>query len=406
MAFYSSNYPYYYAQNIPSESGYNNLYYPQSQINYPDSNFNDPRYFYYNYPTYDSRSSVSYYSNEYHYAPSKSLVAYSTTPGDGYYYYDDKTLSALQSVVYRSVSKPIEDLEFEEYDPDPYDGGYDMVRTYGKPLSTDDKICYPRSSFNPNAPHPDALPFTPVFAPYGNNQGVGDGAVVEKKNDRSGSDSKQQKEELDGKGSDHGGLGGSGVGGAGTAAGAGAIAVIASGVGAGGVSAHDNNTGMREGVVEDADDETGDDEDDDDYFSDGTEEEDTANHELSLEATKEDEMSTVKPPSQEDEMREYGKKVYNMPPGCGLDSLDLCEGFFGYWPCLSKMTRDEPTIGHGNDYNRQGNLVADDQWQMTADYLFGDPNPYAHGSGGYEGPVQAYHRDYYQEPSSLMVTYD
>ncbi|GMN49730.1 hypothetical protein TIFTF001_018899 [Ficus carica] len=36
--------------------------------------------------------------------------------------------------------------EFDEYDPTPYGGGYDIAQTYGKPLPPSDQICYPRST--------------------------------------------------------------------------------------------------------------------------------------------------------------------------------------------------------------------------------------------------------------------
>lgn len=32
---------------------------------------------------------------------------------------------------------------FEEYDPTPYDGGFDLAQVYGKPLSPSDETCYP-----------------------------------------------------------------------------------------------------------------------------------------------------------------------------------------------------------------------------------------------------------------------
>ncbi|KAB2613838.1 hypothetical protein D8674_036154 [Pyrus ussuriensis x Pyrus communis] len=35
---------------------------------------------------------------------------------------------------------------FEEYDPTPYEGGYDMGLTYGRPLQPTEKTCYRHSS--------------------------------------------------------------------------------------------------------------------------------------------------------------------------------------------------------------------------------------------------------------------
>nr|XP_043609060.1 protein TsetseEP [Erigeron canadensis]XP_043609061.1 protein TsetseEP [Erigeron canadensis]XP_043609062.1 protein TsetseEP [Erigeron canadensis] len=52
--------------------------------------------------------------------------------------------------------------EFEDYDPTPYDGGYDIVSVYGKPLPPSDKTCYPRSKPKPieqgNGPKPKPGP--------------------------------------------------------------------------------------------------------------------------------------------------------------------------------------------------------------------------------------------------------
>ncbi|RAL49629.1 hypothetical protein DM860_001920 [Cuscuta australis] len=44
-----------------------------------------------------------------------------------------------------STSAP-DDEVFEEYDPDPYSGGYDIVQTYGKPLPPSNQTCYPCSA--------------------------------------------------------------------------------------------------------------------------------------------------------------------------------------------------------------------------------------------------------------------
>lgn len=37
--------------------------------------------------------------------------------------------------------------DFDEYDPTPYGGGYDLHLTYGRPLPPSDEICYPKDSF-------------------------------------------------------------------------------------------------------------------------------------------------------------------------------------------------------------------------------------------------------------------
>lgn len=51
-----------------------------------------------------------------------------------------------QFVVSYSVSTEFDLPEFEEYDPTPYNGGYDINQTYGNPLPPSDEICYPPST--------------------------------------------------------------------------------------------------------------------------------------------------------------------------------------------------------------------------------------------------------------------
>ncbi|XP_068664317.1 uncharacterized protein At5g39570-like [Aristolochia californica] len=46
------------------------------------------------------------------------------------------------------ASDPLSDfneIEFREYNPTPYKGGYDIAQTYGEPLLPSDALCYPRS---------------------------------------------------------------------------------------------------------------------------------------------------------------------------------------------------------------------------------------------------------------------
>ncbi|KAJ4979473.1 hypothetical protein NE237_010253 [Protea cynaroides] len=61
-----------------------------------------------------------------------------------------------RSVIYYSVSE-FNEPEFEEYDPTPYDGGYDQALTYGKPLPPSEAICYPLSTPEPTQPIPPPL---------------------------------------------------------------------------------------------------------------------------------------------------------------------------------------------------------------------------------------------------------
>lgn len=70
----------------------------------------------------------------------------------------DPPLSYTSASFYSKSSNSVSDStielaepNFEEYDPTPYGGGYDIAQTYGKPLPPSDKICYPRST--PQLPH-------------------------------------------------------------------------------------------------------------------------------------------------------------------------------------------------------------------------------------------------------------
>lgn len=54
---------------------------------------------------------------------------------------------------------------FDEYDPTPYGGGYDISETYGKPLPPSDDICYPRSGSSSISPPFDAVPAGAIVLP-------------------------------------------------------------------------------------------------------------------------------------------------------------------------------------------------------------------------------------------------
>ncbi|KAL5774688.1 hypothetical protein ACOSP7_012245 [Xanthoceras sorbifolium] len=64
------------------------------------------------------------------------------------------------------------DVDFEEYDPTPYNGGYDLAQTYGKPLPPSEAICYPPSTLDSSTPprngFPDGKENSDEFAPKPN----------------------------------------------------------------------------------------------------------------------------------------------------------------------------------------------------------------------------------------------
>ncbi|CAH8389094.1 unnamed protein product [Eruca vesicaria subsp. sativa] len=101
----------------------------------------------------DSMSYNSYDTwngSEYEYETTSASVAYSVStmsePKHLFYdpsYYTTTTYeSPPQFRIYCNIQN-FNEPEFEEYDPTPYGGGYDIVATYGKPLPASEKICYP-----------------------------------------------------------------------------------------------------------------------------------------------------------------------------------------------------------------------------------------------------------------------
>ncbi|XP_055961302.1 uncharacterized protein LOC126656274 [Mercurialis annua] len=101
---------------------------------------------------------------------------------------------------------------------------------------------------------------------------------------------------------------------------------------------------------------------------------------------------------------EHENQVAQISSGYGLEAMDLCEGLFGYWPCLSKYRkrcddhRQETAADRGNHIN---------QWKTTADYLFGTPYPYGetrdddHGNSYYGNAIYGYQK-HYQQPHQIL----
>lgn len=104
---------------------------------------------------------------------------------------------------------------------------------------------------------------------------------------------------------------------------------------------------------------------------------------------------------------EYGNQIrQQIPPGYGIEALDLCEGVFGgYFPCLWK--RNQRVYNHQRDGN--DNMSDYDYcWKETAEYLFGNPNPYGGTmpeKGSYGDPVYSYQRYCPQQPLTEQVEY-
>ncbi|KNA08060.1 hypothetical protein SOVF_166140 [Spinacia oleracea] len=95
-----------------------------------------------------------------------------------------------------------------------------------------------------------------------------------------------------------------------------------------------------------------------------------------------------------------------IPSGYGMEAIDLCEGVLGgYFPCLWK--RNQRIYNHERDVNDKMSDY-DYCWKETAEYLFGNPNPYGGAmpeKGSYGDPVYNYHKHYPQQPLTEQVEY-
>lgn len=109
----------------------------------------DSNYYSNTHQLFDYNPVPNYYGNSY--SPhSYSSMAYSasTFSQPRLLQYNQNT----QFVISYSTVDEFNVTAFEEYDPTPYGGGYDLAQTYGKPLPPSDEICYPRSTpADPNA---------------------------------------------------------------------------------------------------------------------------------------------------------------------------------------------------------------------------------------------------------------
>ncbi|KAM0051036.1 putative PLD-regulated protein1 [Helianthus debilis subsp. tardiflorus] len=94
------------------------------------------------------------------------LIAYESVECDTGYVNSYQTQHLIS---YSKMDPGFNEPEFEEYDPTPYDGGYDIISAYGKPLPPSDKTCYPRSKPKPVAPRPTPNSIAPTPTPTPNS---------------------------------------------------------------------------------------------------------------------------------------------------------------------------------------------------------------------------------------------
>ncbi|KAJ4826031.1 hypothetical protein Tsubulata_046365 [Turnera subulata] len=233
-----------------------------------------------------------------------STIAYSASAVSGpmCIEYDPGTYdhSKTRISVFYSVSE-FNEPEFEEYDPTPYGGGYDIAQTYGKPLPPSDETCYPKG-----------LHLSEGTALTRKDEAVDEqaGKLPTESNLLPVPVQEADKQHQEVQGNGHGNLEEK------------ALALYQGEESKGNddcqpLSGHDSTCGNGQ----------------QDY--------------------------------------EYSNSVSQIPPGYGLEAMDLCESLFGYWPCLSRNGRRGNGFHGVTDHGTYGN-----QWKATADYLFGSTNPY------------------------------
>ncbi|XP_058107754.1 uncharacterized protein At5g39570-like isoform X3 [Magnolia sinica] len=82
-------------------------------------------------------------------------------------YYSSAPETVVSSAEGIKVNNNFYDDDFPEYDPTPYDGGLDLVLTYGKPLPASDATCYPPSLQDPNSSTLKGFSYGSIPSPYG-----------------------------------------------------------------------------------------------------------------------------------------------------------------------------------------------------------------------------------------------
>ncbi|CAH8251938.1 unnamed protein product [Arabidopsis lyrata] len=336
MANFYENYqiPYDYNQvnNLYDQNHYH--YNQQQQLGFEPMSYN-----YYNWNHSESESESVAYSgyddpmsyNCYNWNGSESetssaSVAYSvsTMSEPKHLFYDPNLYTTTyesppQFSIYCSVASALEfnEPEFDDYDPTPYGGGYDVVATYGKPLPPSVETCYPSST----APHAKAPSPPEIIAPV--PLGIYDGGqknVIKKR--VSFAEPVEEAKPME--------------------------------------------TIKEEEQEQDEEDEE-ESEEDDDY----DEEEDE-------EAKEEERDHSSSYGNEKSETVDKGEvKALYVPSGYGLEATDLCEVIFGgYFPCVLRNKRRQE-----DEQDRAAAVSCwesndSDPWKTTSDYLFGDSYPY------------------------------
>ncbi|KAK7412238.1 hypothetical protein VNO78_03688 [Psophocarpus tetragonolobus] len=343
MAYYSSAY---------YGSDYGEYNFNSYALNY-DSADQTPPFMAYNGYEYNQ----SYYGHDssLYYAPNFPVETYQNISYSATTFSDPKSLVydpnyGMTQLVISCSNVEFNVPEFDEYDSTPYGGGYDIDQTYGKALPPSDKICYPRSGSSPSTE-----PFSGSIVPLHTiEEGIEEKAITppsvqkpteEKPQSQDGG--KDQPREVEHNNSDTGDL----------------------------------------KPNEDEDSESEESQQEVDHYSES------------------DIGSGFGEGYNGGQGYEHEKKVVpQYPSGYGLEAMDICEGLFGYWPCLERMKRREC---HREEVNYRGNNCQDSIWQGTADYLFGSPYPYGgRGEDGGGDVIYGYQRHFPMQPQYRQIDYN
>ncbi|QCD76657.1 uncharacterized protein At5g39570 [Vigna unguiculata] len=315
---YSLNYD--YAQ-ISSPTAYSGYEYNQPYYGYDPSLYYAPNYPAQTYPT------ISYSATTY--SDPKSVV------------YDPNYGMTHLVISYSNAEFNVP--EFEEYDSTPYDGGYDIDQTYGKPLPPSDKICYPRSGSSPiSNPIPMAIVPLPTI-----EEGTDEKAITPQ-NGTAAQIAEEKPQSQD--------------------------------------SGRDQQSKVEDNSHEDEGNESeGSDHGDDYHVESGVGEGYSGGQGYENE-------------------KQVGSQY---PSGYGLEAVDICESLFGYWPCLERMKKREECyckeVAYRGNQCQENMWQGTADYLFGSPYPYGN----AEDGSGYGGEaVYGYQRHYPMQAQYKQIDYN
>lgn len=256
--------------------------------------------------------------------------------------YENGPNSLETRTIISCYTKEQDDTQFDEYDPTPYDGGFDMAQTYGKPLLPSNEICYPRSIPESNGLPLDGFDYGSNHSPY-----VSHTNQLEKPQDQNKEMGvKDEQKSL------------SGV----------------------------KEKGILEKPIEPP-------QQDQDFVVDNGKTGEKPILEKPVEPLQQDQDFVVGNGSIGEYGYDCGRHMQQIPYGSGLECMDLCESLFGYWPCIAKENQRRRNCNYANVAEDSSSI--NEQWICAADYLFG--NPYGYGGDGRDRDSVCSNQSYYYQ---------